>query len=243
MWRQVMRAAKRPAGHRLPLVRQMPCMKANPLRLSHVRLFSSNSPDESTRPSTFQKALDDKDRFIAWDTADVFSPDMFAVKKMMLFAMLHQAFPEKAAFDIPDFLSGAKDALDLVLRTVYSPAFLAAVVDPSIENDEIQLLREIMTSDCLEMLVQGFKVHHDNGCTAFDLSKLEINGAYLDNVKIAEDLSSILLYVKFDTAEHVTVTGTKDGAVISESSVREAESNWIFESPVPENLSWTIVRM
>ncbi|RLO13468.1 hypothetical protein DYB28_009872 [Aphanomyces astaci] len=211
-------------------------------RRGNMRAFSSNSSLENN-PTTFQRAVDDKDRYFAWDDAEVFAPDMFVVKKMALFAMIHQAFPNKADFDLPEFLDGAKHALELVLRTVYSPAFLEAAVDPAVENDEINLLKEIMTPECLDMLTQGFKIHHDNGCTKFDLTQLDVRACHLANVKLADDNSSMLLYVQFDTAEHVTVSGTKDGAAIAESSVREAEATWVFESPTPSNLRWTVVQM
>ncbi|KAH9099031.1 hypothetical protein LEN26_016401 [Aphanomyces euteiches] len=206
-----------------------------------TRCFSS-SPEEET-PTTFQKAWSDRTRFNEWDMQGIFTPHMLGLKKMALFAMIHQAFPGKEAFDIPEFLEGAKHAFERVLRTVYSPAFLAAVVDPTIQNEEMAFLREAMTEECVNMLIQGFRIHHTNGCTQFDLTKLDIRGCYLDNIKLADDMSSMLVYVKFDTAEHVTVSGVKDGKEITESSVREAESNWIFESPIPDALQWTVIKM
>ncbi|ETV90833.1 hypothetical protein, variant, partial [Aphanomyces invadans] len=164
---------------------------AGRVRHGAIRTFSGSSAKDP--PTTFQRAIEDKARYVEWDESGVFSPDMFAVKKMALFAMIHQAFPNKCDFDLPEFLDGAKHALELVLRTVYSPAFLEAAVDSTIENDEIRLLKDVMSPECLNMLKQGFKIHHDNGCTKFDLTQLDIRGCFLNNIKLADDNSSILL--------------------------------------------------
>ncbi|KDO15902.1 hypothetical protein SPRG_18560, partial [Saprolegnia parasitica CBS 223.65] len=104
-----------------------------------MRCMSSSSsapaPEEPTNP--LAKAFEDKERFFDWDLVDIFAQDVSLLGKMAMFVQLHAAVPHaKTPLDVPDFMDGAKSAIEMILRTVYTPAFFAAALDPAVENDE-----------------------------------------------------------------------------------------------------------
>ncbi|EQC35130.1 hypothetical protein SDRG_07362 [Saprolegnia diclina VS20] len=191
------------------------------------------------------KTTKDLDRFRAWDNADVFSPKLWFLTKFNMFTVLHTAFPAStSAYDIPDFLAGAKDAMHTVLSTLYSRAFFEAVTTPTkttAPTDELAFLHTIMSPECVQIFIDGFTALRANGATGFELTHLEIKGAHLDAVDLADDAKSVRLHVLFYTEEHILTTGVVNGEELSEPSVRDDQCTWVFESSLQEPLKWTIV--
>ncbi|OQS03826.1 hypothetical protein THRCLA_21056 [Thraustotheca clavata] len=220
----------------------------------HMRLLSTSAPkqsDDSEWKNPVVKAYSDKERFFDWDKVDLFATDASLLGKMVMFIQLHAAVPHSnVPFDIPDFLDGAKHAIDTVLRTVYTPAFFDGALNPAVENEEFALLRSVMGSKCVEVLLRGFSDLAKAGCTKFDLTQLEIKDVGLSNVLLKDEADedntkSILLQVAFTMVEHVTTTLVEDGKETQKSNVREADCLWVFESKLVngEPLGWTIVQI
>ncbi|KDO31865.1 hypothetical protein SPRG_03785 [Saprolegnia parasitica CBS 223.65] len=190
------------------------------------------------------KTTKDLDRFRAWDNADVFSPKLWFFTKFNMFTVLHTAFPaSNAAYDIPEFLAGAKDAMHTVLSTLYSRAFFEAVTTThaNAPTDELAFLHTIMSPECVQIFIDGFTALRANGATGFELTHLDIKGAHLDAVDLADDATSVRLHVLFYTEEHILTTGVVNGEELSEPSVRDDQCTWVFESSLQEPIKWTIV--
>ncbi|EQC35131.1 hypothetical protein SDRG_07363, partial [Saprolegnia diclina VS20] len=243
-----LRQAARSAASRSSLVARPWSMQPR----TGMRFMSSSSapaPEEPTNP--LAKAFEDKERFFDWDLVDIFAQDVSLLGKMAMFVQLHAAKPHaKTPLDVPDFMDGAKSAIEMILRTVYTPAFFAAALDPAVENDEVNLLRSVMGPKCVETLMMGFSELAKAGCTKFDLTDLEVKNVGLSNVLLKdgddEATKSVLLQVEFTMVEHVTTTMKgEDGVETQKDNVRDADCTWVFESDIVngEPTAWTVVQI
>ncbi|OQS03823.1 hypothetical protein THRCLA_21057 [Thraustotheca clavata] len=239
----MLRRALVPATHQAYRPARVLSSRAVPRRQRQwTGLFSLPQRHVSTSPDLADKTAKDLPRFQEWDANGVFSPKLWFFTKFNIFTVLHSAWPEvPAAYDIPEFLDEAKKAMESILTTIYSSEFFNAAIDSSIENDKLLFLHDIMSPQCVQTFIDGFRALHENGVTGFQLTELKIKGCHLQAVDLDDDQVKIQLHVLFFTEEHVTTTGNIDGKEVKEMSTRDDQCTWVFESELEEPIKWIIV--
>jgi hypothetical protein len=205
--------------------------------------MSSTPRSDEVQHNPIAKAWENRAVYTTWSDANTFDTDCPLYRRVYLFMLSHEQALLKAGLDIPDFLIGARCAFELVMQVLYSPGFFAAVGDPeNTSNEEITLLRDVLSTEIYEQFVKTFQEFKSAGVVGYELKNLDVKGCFLYNMALSDDESTVDIQVLCKATEEITTTGLHDEKEIRETTIRDTDCIWTFTSDIrnPDALKWII---